>query len=97
MHEDADDKAGCRATGQMEPWPFLHPEMPRQAPLREEICWELNGAAEASAHHRGPDTTIQPAHAFSAVDLPHPVKCIAVLVLRADGEERRVGLESRLD
>lgn len=97
MHEDADNKAGCRATSQMKSRAFFHPEMPRQASLREEICRELNRAAEARAHHGSPNTPVQSTDPFVAVDLSQPVIRIAVLVLRADREERRVRLEPRLD
>lgn len=96
MHETADNKARGRATGQMEGRAFFHSQVFRQITLREEICRELNGAAEASAHHGRSDASVESAHPFCAVDLSQSIICIPVPVLRADREERRVGLEASL-
>lgn len=72
---------------------LFHPEVPRQTPLREEICRELNRAAETSANHGRTNTPVQSAHTFRAVDLSQSVICVAVPMLCPNGEERRVRLE----
>lgn len=81
----------------MERRAFFHAEVFCQAPLCEEISRKLNRAAETSAHHGGSNASVQSSQALRAINLSQSIICIPVPVLRADREERRVGLESRLD
>ena len=82
----------------MQTWALFHPDMLHQTSLRKEIGGQLNGASETSAHHSGSNTTVQSINnTLRLVDLPQPIKRISVLVLCADREERRIGLEASFD
>lgn len=97
MHDATNDKAARRAARQMQRQPFLHPQMSDQPPLGEKVRRQLHRTAEPRPYHRRPDSSVQTLDALVAVDLPHPVHGVLVLVLRPDGQERRVRLQARLD
>lgn len=98
MHEAADYETRHGAASQMQGSAFVCAEMLDHRPLGEEVRGELDGASEAGPDHGGAHAPVQPpGDALGLVDLPHAVEGVAVLVLRADGEQRREALEARLD
>ena len=92
VHNATDYKATGRTTCQMQGWAFLHAQMSHQSPLREEIRRQLHRASEARSHHSRADASIQPLDTFFMIDLPHSVHRIFVLMLRANRQERGIGL-----
>ena len=80
----------------MQPHALLHPRMPHQVPLRKEIRRQLHRASEAGPHHRRPGAAVPALDPLIAVDAAEGIDRAFVFVLRADGEERTVGLETGL-
>lgn len=71
--------------------------MPHEPPLREEVRRQLHRAAEPGPYHGGAYAPVQAAEPLGLVDLRHAVGRVPVLVLGADGQERAVALQPRLD
>lgn len=94
VHHTANDESRCRAASQMKSWTFLHAEVLDQTTLREKVRRQLDGATETRADHRRIHTTVQATSSFRGIDLAQAVERVAVLVLCADGKERRIRLEA---
>lgn len=58
VHNTADDKARCRATGQVQAWTIFHAQVLHQAALREEVGRQLNGTTETSSYHCRANSTV---------------------------------------
>ncbi len=97
MHHNANHKAAGRAAGQVKERALLHAQMVHQPALREEVGRQLHRAPEARPDHGGAHAAVQAAHPLAPVDLAEPVPGVPVPVLCADGQERRVALQARLD
>lgn len=76
---------------------LVHSQVLFQPSLRKEISGKLHGAAETSSDHSRADTAIKSLNTLVTVDLSHSIICILIIVLRTDWQERRVGLQSRLN
>lgn len=97
VHDAADDKAADGAAGEVEGRALLHAEVPHESPLGEEVCGQLDGAAEAGADHGGADAAVEAREALGAVDGGEAVHGVLVVVLGADGQEGREALQAGLD
>lgn len=75
---------------------LLHAQVAGQTALGKEICGELHGTAETGADHSSIDTTVYAPNTLALVDLAKAIKGVFIVVLGADGEERRVGLKTGL-
>lgn len=97
MHEATDNEATGSAAGQVQSRTLLHTSMSHQPPLGEKICRQLDGAAEAGSDHCRTNTAVQAAHTLRTVDLRQAIPSIAILVLSADWQKRRIALKAGLD
>lgn len=97
MHEHTNHEAADGAARKVERDAVVHLHVLHEPPFDEEVCGQLDAAAETRSHTRRADAAVQAAKAFSAINLSQAVECVLVLVLRADGQIRREGLQSRLD
>lgn len=97
VHKAAHHKARGRTTGQMQSRPFLHVQMSGQSALGKEICGKLDSAAETGTDHSGTHSAVHAFDTFALVDFAQSVKRVFIVVLGADREEGRVGLQARLD
>jgi hypothetical protein len=97
MHEAANNETADSTACKVQRGALLHTSVADELSLGQEVRGQLDGATEAGSDHGSANTTVQPTNALSAVDAGQAVERIAVLVLGADGAERRVALQARLD
>jgi len=96
VHETAHNKAGCRTTGEMKSRSLFDSQMAVEATLGEEVCGELDRAAETCADHSRSYTSIYTLHTFAAVNLAETIDRVFIVVLCTDGKERRIRLKTGL-
>lgn len=97
VHNAGDNKSRRCATGQMQARALFHTQVSCQTSLGEEISGQLDGASETSPHHSSTNATVQTTHTLRLEYLAQSIERVAVLMLRANRKERRVGLEASLD
>lgn len=97
VHDAADDEAADRRAGKMQRRALLHAGVLDQLSLCQEVCWQLDGASEASSNHGGAYAAIQAEESLAAVDLSQAIPKIAIVVLGADRPNGRIALQTGLD
>jgi hypothetical protein len=76
--------------------PLFNAQVLIETTLSKEVCGKLDRTAKARANHRSPDTAIDTLDTLAAVNLAEAVDGVLIVMLRADGKERRIGLEASL-
>ena len=97
MHDDAHDDAGCHGRDDVQRHAVLDVEIPLHDAFREEIRRQLHRGPETRARHRREHTAPETRDALGFVNLAQTVPRVTILMLRADGQERGVRLETGFD
>src|SRR6478752_3808601 len=89
MHHAAYNEATDSTGSQVQTGALFHIKMTNQATLSEEVCGKLNRAAKSSPDHGSLHTTVETTDTLSSIDRLEAMPCAPVVVLCANGSERR--------
>lgn len=96
MHETAHYETGSGTAGQVQSRTLFHTQMAGQTTLSEEVGRKLNSTAETGSNHGGANTTVDSLNTLALVDLTQAIERVLIVVLSANGKERRKRLETGL-
>lgn len=94
MHKAANHEARHCTTAQVQRRSFFHVQIFGESSLGQEVSGELHRATKTGSDHSGAHSTVNTPNALTRVNLAQSIERVLIVMLGANGKERRVGLKA---